>query len=180
MHFRCSKNDKRGYWGARGICVCTEWNDFEAFFLDMGERPEGTTLDRIDNNKGYSLENCRWATLAQQSDNRRCVSHYTMNGKTLNLREWEREYNLPINLLYHRLKAGMTLEDAIVKPVHKAQFNDYSVFRAHRNQYLKNWAQKNKDNGKCIRCSALADDGRAVCAKCREKTKTCRIKRGMR
>lgn len=70
---RCTNPNHIAYpwYGARGIKVCESWLTFANFFADMGERPEGTTLDRKDNEKGYEPGNCRWATRQEQDANRR-------------------------------------------------------------------------------------------------------------
>jgi hypothetical protein len=73
MKVRCHNPNSDGYarYGARGITVCDEWREsFVAFLSDMGERPDGMTLDRIDGSKGYSKANCRWATNKEQASNR--------------------------------------------------------------------------------------------------------------
>ncbi len=60
-------------YGARGIGVCDTWQDFSSFLADMGERPDGTSIDRIDNSRGYEPGNCRWATRTEQNRNTRAV-----------------------------------------------------------------------------------------------------------
>lgn len=73
MIARCTDPRVNGfaYYGGRGIAVCERWASFENFLADMGGRPEGKTLDRIDNDRGYEPINCRWATNAEQRANRR-------------------------------------------------------------------------------------------------------------
>lgn len=73
MISRCENKNDHAYknYGARGIYVCEEWHDINSFISDMGDRPEGASLDRINNDGPYSPQNCRWATNAQQSRNRR-------------------------------------------------------------------------------------------------------------
>jgi len=89
MKYRCNIPSCHKYYlyGGRGIKVCENWDSFEGFYKDMGERPDGTSLDRIDNNKGYSPDNCRWATPKQQGSNRRCVRMY----KGKNMTDWDIE-----------------------------------------------------------------------------------------
>jgi hypothetical protein len=78
MVARCSNPKLKDYpsYGGRGIAVSEEWRSFENFYRDMGERPPGLSIDRIDNDKGYCKENCKWATRSEQRRNRRDALKY--------------------------------------------------------------------------------------------------------
>lgn len=113
---RCTnpKNSRFHAYGGRGINVCDRWkNSFENFLNDMGERPKGLSLDRIDNDRGYFPENTRWATSKQQVFSQRSTKRITFNGTTLTQSDWARRLGGATNLIYRRLKDGWSLERAL-------------------------------------------------------------------
>jgi hypothetical protein len=117
MKRRCCNPNSTDYfmYGGRGIGVCLEWlHDFEQFYADMGPRPYGMQLDRIDNSLGYSKSNCRWATPKEQARNRRSNVHLTAFGDTRLASEWAKALGILQSDLFGRLKRGRSLEDVIV------------------------------------------------------------------
>ena len=82
------------YYGGRGIIVCKEWHDFFKFVEDMGERPENLTLDRIDPDGNYCKENCRWATMKEQNNNKRDCCFIYYNGTKYSAKMFSKEFGL--------------------------------------------------------------------------------------
>jgi hypothetical protein len=118
MRYRCRNANAPEYdrYGGRGIRVCPKWDaSFEAFYKDMGDPPtDKHTIERSDNNKGYRLSNCYWATYKQQLNNTRANRLVTAFGKTQSLTLWAEEYNLPVTTLKNRLfRAKMDPEEAL-------------------------------------------------------------------
>lgn len=103
-------------YGGRGITVCERWLKFENFFADMGKRPKGKTLDRINNDGGYELSNCRWATLVEQNNNTRQNRRITYQGETLNITQWSERTGLKLLTIHMRLKRGWSIQDALTVP----------------------------------------------------------------
>lgn len=118
MKSRCyTKNRTDGNYKSNGITVCDEWrNDFKKFYADMGNRPSALhALDRIDNLKGYSKENCRWATRDVQAKNRGSFNKvFSYQGETKILKDWARHFGIKYTTLYMRLhRSMMSFEDAV-------------------------------------------------------------------
>lgn len=115
MKKRCLQPSHHAYkdYGARGITVCKEWMAFENFFQDMGHPPDGLELDRVDNNKGYCVENCRWATPKQQANNRR--SNVVIDGMTLTEASERSSHSVQV-LSWRIYKMGMALKEAMETP----------------------------------------------------------------
>lgn len=115
MKRRCDTPTHREWhrYGGRGIAVCQRWLVFENFLSDMGEPPEGLSLDRIDNDGPYSPENCRWATKARQQRNRRNVPTVTFNGETKTVPDWAEDLGIALHVLKRRFARGWTADRAL-------------------------------------------------------------------
>lgn len=116
MMKRCyrTNNNRFQQYGAKGIVVCDRWHDFTVFYSDMGDRPEGYTLDRIDNAKGYSPENCRWATPSMQAKNRKTTRNFTINGETKCFKDWCETFGINYAKALARInKLGWDIEKAL-------------------------------------------------------------------
>lgn len=122
MKQRCINRNNKDYkhYGNRGITVCNEWLEFTNFITDMGEQPIGCSLERINNDKGYYKENCRWATRQEQARNRRNNRQLLHNGKTQCIAAWAGEYNIPQSTLRRRLFVyDWSIEKALTTPIRK-------------------------------------------------------------
>lgn len=141
MKVRCLNPSSKiyQYYGGRGIKVCHHFlENFANFLEDMGERPDRTSLDRIDNNGHYSCghceeciregwtANCRWASSAQQNRNKRSNVNITFNGETLCLAEWAEKLGIGYKILHHRYQRGWSADRIVSTPVatkHTITFN---------------------------------------------------------
>jgi hypothetical protein len=119
MHARCRHKSSTGWknYGGRGIAVCPEWGTFEQFWADMGSTYQpGLTIERKDNDKGYCPGNCEWIPRNKQNKNRRANRYFDTPQGRLTLTDTARLYGLNEATLRRRLKAGLTLADAISFP----------------------------------------------------------------
>lgn len=121
MKQRCrNKNNKFfPYYGGRGIDYCERWENFKEFLEDMSERPNGKTLDRIDNNLGYYLENCRWETRKTQQNNRRVCNFITYNGQTKTIAQWSETLSIPYQTISNRFHLGWPIEKILSSNNHR-------------------------------------------------------------
>lgn len=108
MKTRCTNPNQASNARYAQVGYDPDWESFENFVRDMGERPHGMTLDRIDNSKGYSKGNCRWATIAQQNRNTKQNVFITHNGKTMCMKDWANETGIPYPTIQDRVKRNKT------------------------------------------------------------------------
>lgn len=124
---RCYRKNEPNYenWGGRGIKVCNEWKDdfmtFHNWAIDNGYR-EGLSIDRIDNDKGYSPDNCRWTTNKQQSNNRRSNIFLEYEGKTQTIMQWSEELGNKYGTMIARYHAGWPAKEILFGKEKKSEF----------------------------------------------------------
>jgi len=112
---RCHNPSNRQYgnYGGRGIRVCSRWFSFAAFLEDVGERPPGTSLNRIDNDGNYEPGNVSWATRFEQANNQRKNRFLNVGGQRHTVAEWARLLNISYRLIHQRLNRGYSPERAL-------------------------------------------------------------------
>jgi len=108
MLARCGNPNNNSFarYGGRGIKVCEQWLAFENFLADMGRRPPHSALERIDNDKGYGPENCRWATMTEQARNKSDSRFVTYQGTRMALAEAAERSGVAYSVVHARIRLG--------------------------------------------------------------------------
>ena len=116
MLTRCYSEKCHAYpsYGGRGILVAPKWHRFPGFFADMGLRPPGFTLERKNNELGYSKNNCVWATRTEQANNTRSCKQLSFRGEVMNVTQWAEKLGIPRQRIYSRLRLGWSAEHALL------------------------------------------------------------------
>jgi hypothetical protein len=125
MIARCGNKSNCEYknYGGRGITVCDEWHEFAVFYSDIGDPPPKTSIDRIDNEKGYSKENCRWATNAQQARNKRTNINVTIDGVEKCATDWANENGVSPITAIMRIHMGVDPKVAVTAKPRRGKWN---------------------------------------------------------
>lgn len=119
MKARCSGTYRHDYprYGGRGISVCERWLDFSKFYEDMGEAPDGMTLDRIDSSGNYEPGNCKWSTPKEQANNRRSNVYIEHDGRRQNIEAWSVELGINRGTIESRIKREGINCGSLLRPV---------------------------------------------------------------
>lgn len=120
MKNRClnRKSSDFNRYGGRGVLMSSRWKSFKNFLEDMGERPKGATLDRVNNKDGYYKNNCRWATAKEQSRNTSSNVVLQFDGRKMTAAEWSEVLSIPRYCIYTRIKKGWSVDRTLTEPVH--------------------------------------------------------------
>lgn len=170
MHNRCYRPNQPAYknYGARGITVCERWrNSFEAFLEDMGPRPPGHSIDRIDTNGNYEPSNCKWSTVKENCRNMRTKRMVVIDGVEMHVSAAAEIYGLNPRTIYYRVKQGWPDEKVVSKDAHWN--NKESQKKAVAALVKKKAAQKLCKRGHPLSGENLyiAPNGSRVCRACK-------------
>lgn len=149
MIARCTKQYRPDYhrYGGRGITVCARWLVFERFLADMGDRPEGKTLDRYPDTDGnYEKSNCRWATAAEQANNRRSNVMIEHLGRRHNIEAWSKEFGIDRHVIEDRMRRGETDPEKIFGPLRRTRMFEFKG----KSQTVTLWAAETGLSVACI------------------------------
>lgn len=143
------ENPSYKYYGAKGIKICERWDSrnpegFSNFLADMGERPEGKTIGRINVFGNYEPGNCRWETAREQASNKGNNRVIEIAGLKMTIAEWSRQTGVSQNTIFNRLSAGWDASEAITKPPKKLDqsWNKFRMIEAGgRRLSVKEWAE---------------------------------------
>ena len=163
---RCYSENNPAYknYGERGIKVCKRWlglDGFKHFVQDMGLKPsKSLSLDRKDNDKGYSKKNCRWATKTQQARNRRSNRLLTVNGTTLAMAEWAERVGINPRVIQDRLRKGWGTKEAIFTK--RREDDNLPIGTTIYDWFILGVADRTPTGKKCYRCKCLCGKIRVV------------------
>ena len=143
MHQRCYNKNSNQYhkYGGRGIKVCKRWHKFENFLEDMGEPPEGMSIDRKNNNRGYTPANCRWTNPRKQANNRRTNVYINYDGKKQTIAEWAREYDIPYHVIKHRVSIGWRPPKLFNKESYQGKTSKYQLEYGGKKVSVKEYSE---------------------------------------
>lgn len=135
MKSRCLNKNTVAYkdYGGRGITVCERWMTFANFYEDMGDKPDGMSIERKDNDLGYCKENCEWAPMARQAQNRRSARIITARGVSMSMTDWAKASGIRVATIWHRISIGWPEDDAVTVPLIK----DRRGFKPGDRKYTK-------------------------------------------
>ncbi len=124
MLTRCRQKNNKRYkkeYIDRGITVCERWKKFENFFEDMGSGKKGWSLERLNNDAGYSPQNCVWATMAQQARNKRSTRIMEIHGVKGCIVDLAKHFNIDVRTVHYRLRNGRTPQEAFTLPIDQSK-----------------------------------------------------------
>lgn len=113
---RCRNKTNPNYanYGGRGIKLCDRWSTFTAFWEDLGKHwKPGLTIERLDNDLGYTPENCMWVTYKENQQNKRNTKQFSYKGKKQSVKAWARHFGIPKNTAYYRITHGWSFEQTM-------------------------------------------------------------------